>query len=181
MNKLILASTAVGMLALTACDGSKCDSGGCPDSAGGESGITGDSGNPYYTGATYITEAGGDCKDGAKEALWWYDIYTVGLASSADLYIYQTGSTSPWDEYHPVDVYSSDDYGWETNLYIELGIVSSTGDVVSGSTTLFQCNDARYNSLTWLVDVFDDTNTYADCVTWGHDTSFYSHVCTNAI
>ncbi|GEM_PF-1478599 len=181
MNKLILATTAVGMLALTACDTSKCDSGEVCDSAGGgDSGVTGESG-AYYTGPTYITEAGGDCKDGAKEAVWWYDIYTTGLASGADLYIYQTGSTSPWDEYHPVDVYSSDDYGWETNLYIELDIVTSTSDVTSGSTTLFQCNSARKATLTYLVDAFDDTGSYADCVTWGDDVSYYADLCSNAI
>ncbi len=178
MYKMLLAATA--LLTMTACADKAGDTGPADDTnAAGETDAPGESGldTAYYEGGVSIDTAGGDCdKKG-----WFYDVVTVGLSSGADLYIYQTGSSSPWSEDHPIPVYDSSAYGYWTDLYLTLGYVSSTTDVVSGSTTLFSCDTARVDTLTWLVDVYDDAGVYADCVTWGDDTSYYSMLCTNAL
>ena len=143
-----------------------------PSGPGGDGGDGGDGGGP---GADVtITEAGHDCDNVG----YWIDVYTTGEASVGDLYLMQTGSSEPWDEYHPVEVYSYDPFTG-TNLYVELDSVDSVSDVVSGSTTLFDCSHDA--TITWLLDVFDAGGTYADCLTWGHDPSYYTKLCTNAI
>ena len=171
----------LGLLALTACEDKGTDTGDTHDEHTGGHDTDTDTDTPVDTDtgtapvAVAITTAGGDCdKKG-----WFYDIYTTGMSNGGDLWIYQTGSTSPWEEDHPLPVYTSSDT--ESNLYLELTYVASTADVVSGSTTLFGCDTARQDSLTWLVYVYDSADEYADCVTWGHDTSFFAKECKNAL
>ncbi len=127
----------------------------------------------------YVTRAGQNCDP--IDAVWWYDIYTVGHASAADMWICDTASDQPRDEQHPIPIWSSDRYGWETNLYTELYTVESLSEVVSGSTTGFACTPENMAGLTYLIYVYDDEGEYADCVTWGDDPAVFTSVCVNAI
>ncbi|MCB9759583.1 MAG: hypothetical protein H6739_07055 [Alphaproteobacteria bacterium] len=117
---------------------------------------------------------------------YWYDVYATGWQYGAELYIYQTGSSSPWFEFghefpqtepwstaSDVDQASGDtrgyysDYGYWDNPYMELVTVDAPPDVVMGSTTLFNCDDAE--TLTWSVVVYGENGASPDCASWGDD------------
>ncbi|MCP4810422.1 MAG: hypothetical protein GY884_34235 [Proteobacteria bacterium] len=166
---------AVTLIALTACDSKTCsDTGGCETA---EPVTTDTSPAEMYDGPTYIADAEWHC----DESGWWYIVETVGWSNGGDLWIYQTGSATPWDESHPIPVYDADPYGWETMLYLELAHVESANDQVDGESTLFDCAKDRQETLTWLVTVTDDLGAEADCLTWGDDTSFYAKECDNVL
>ncbi len=186
MNLIRIALAAGGLIALTACPGtSKCDS---ADSVCESDPIVDDSsiqGCGEYTGDTYIdvdsslcsypSDAGAAIVWDCDSADWWYDVYTVGWTGGADLLIYQTGSQNPWDENHAIDSYDFDDDGWWDNLYLELAHVDAPADVVEGQTTLYDCGQARKDSLTWQLVIYNvDNSTEEQCVKWGHDPSFVS-------
>ncbi len=156
--------------------------GGVPGGDGGDGGGDGggpgggDTADPAYSGPTYVDGVTVDC-----DADWWrYEIETTGPATGANLYIYQTGTSSPWDEYHPVTDVTVAEGDWSSSLVLDLDITQDYSAVVSGSVSLFQCNEGRISTLTWMVLVFDGASR-ADCVVWGDDPSFFSKECTNVI
>lgn len=162
MTKLVPMVLSLGLL--VACPGkTTCDSGEVCDS---DSSAGGDSVTEYETALdtiSYNCDAVG----------WFYDLYSVGWMGGADLYIYQTGSDVPWDEYHPFpsESFDYDPNGAWDNYYLELNHVDAPGDVVEGSTTLYDCDDGRKATLTWIVVVYDTEGAEADCGTWGDDTA----------
>ncbi len=122
----------------------------------------------------WITQVGHNC----DSIGFWIDAYTTGRANYGELWLEETGASSPWGEEHYVPLYSSSPADG-TNLYVELDTVASVKDLVSGGTTLFWCEDE--NSLTWLLKVYDGADVYADCVTWGHDPGHFGAKCRNAL
>lgn len=189
-NILLIAG---GMLALTACTSDKVcgDSGDACESAA-DSGSD-DSGTdcPVYTGDTYIGFDDSLCDTPDAEAgtlaigyncdetNWWYDVYTVGWTGGGEIYAYQN-TASPWDEGHDIGSYAFADGGHWDNLYLILDRVSDPGDVVSNSTTLYQCNSDREATLTWHLIVFEtDGSTEADCAVWGAEPSELNTGCTD--
>ena len=178
MTKYLLGASA--LLALTACPGStkECDSGDsvCPGDSD-----TAISGCGTYSGDVYIDVDASLCESADASAaiawdcdddeVWWLDVYTVGWSAGGTWSFRQTGAANGWDEDHPVGEYDSDSDGWWTNLYIELTDVDDPGQVVEGSTSLYECNNERINSLTQIVAVEDGSGAEADCAAWGHDTS----------
>ena len=190
MKKILL--IAGGTLALTACTGKICDSGEVCDS--GESAVIDDStvNCPNYTGATYIgfddslcdtpDVAAGTVAIGynCDTADWWYDVYTVGWTGGGQLAIYQVDVSNPWDEIHDVRSYEFADGGHWDNLYLQLAQVDQPGDVVSGSTTLYECSSSREASMTWHLVVYEtDGTTDADCAVWGDDPGALGTGCTD--
>ena len=193
MKKILL--LAGGVLALSACtDGGTCDSGDCESAAdSGETGVD----CPTYTGTTYIGFDDGLCDiplddDGVAyssyasaigydcdSSSWWYDIFTVGWTGGADLYIYQTRDTPPWDETHSIGSYDYGDGGHWDNLY---AVLDETDDweAVTDGVTLYDCDEERESGLTWHVIVYEaDEQTQADCAVWGHDTAVLGTGCTD--
>ena len=157
-------TVAMSLAALVACtDKATCDSGEVCDSDS----VSGDSGTTYETAFDTI-------EYNCDSVGWFYDLYSIGWMGGAELYIYQTGSSDPWDEFHnfPSESYDYDPGGAWDNYYMELDHVESYTDVVEGSTTLYDCDDGRKATLTWAVIVYDQEGAQADCATWGDDPGF---------
>ena len=158
------------------------------DSRGGHTGDMGDCGT--YEGAVQIAVDSSLCewpeRDDPSSAItfdcdsanWWYDVYTVGWSGGADLWIYQTDSSTPRDEYHPMGSYDFDDQGWWDNLYLLLDTVAYSSDVVWGRSTLYFCDQARIDRLSWHLAVYDVSGADADCAVWGEDPSSLGTGCT---
>ncbi len=147
---------------------------------------------PNYTGETYIgfddslcdtpDVAAGTVAIGynCDTADWWYDVYTVGWTGGGQLAIYQVDVSNPWDEIHDVRSYEFADGGHWDNLYLQLAQVDQPGDVVSGSTTLYECSSSREASMTWHLVVYEtDGTTDADCAVWGDDPGALGTGCTD--
>lgn len=181
-----LALAVGGIAALTACPGDKIDSDCVIDS--GETGVcdTGSTGCGEYTGDTYVgidaslcsnavNAAAGDPEVymGCDESSWWYGAWTVGWTGGADLNINQTGANPPWNESHPfpADSYAFDPDGWWDGIYLLLDETDTAGDVVEGSVTLYDCNQARIDTLTWDLTIYDAGGSEVQCGKWGHDLS----------
>ena len=175
MKKLLLGAGA--LLAFTACtDGDKtCDSGEVCDS---DSGAVVESDSACDETIVAIDSITADC----DSTDWWYDVYSTGWMSSPDLWIYQTGSSNPWDEGpHPFPA-ESYDYGangcWD-NYYLQLAITTDWESVEYGSTTLYECSTDRKASLTWHLVVYDGSGAEADCAVWGDDPSSLGTGCAD--
>jgi hypothetical protein len=115
------------------------------------------------------------------QADWWFDVYSVGWMSSPDLYIYQTGSETPWDESHPfpAESYDFDPNGCWDNFYLQLARTDDPDAVVSGETTLYQCDNARKDSLTWHLVIYDVDGAESDCAVWGDDPDSLETGCAD--
>jgi hypothetical protein len=164
MTRIILATS---ILALTGCTDKACDSAGdCDTGAAGAAGPV----------ATSIDTVNWSCTQSSFD----FSIAVNGTAGPSDMYIYQTGSSAPWDEYHTFDPTGSAGDGSWTQFDNSLSIVyPDTTAVVSGQTTLYACGDpAAYPeaagmeyTLTWRFEVYDaaDASAATDCGIWGHD------------
>jgi hypothetical protein len=160
---------------------------------------TDDSGVEQYTGAmslgvdssnpSYPTNEAGEAYaalnygcDPATNS-YWFRFYTIGWSSGGEISIFQTGVDNGWKEdYHDVPASSQgfDENGWWDSLSLDLPIVTdinnqllnntTTGDV---GTTLFQCDQARLDTLSYLLKVNDSAGTSSVCTTWGEDTAFF--------
>ena len=159
MNKSIFASSLLAIgLAVTGCDGLLCDSGECDTGSSG--------GGPN---SASIDTVGWDCDANA----YWYEFFTTGWSSGGWLYINQA-TQSAWNEEHPVDVYTSDNDGFWSQLYLSLNTTTDYTAQVAGSTTLYSCdNNGMQYTLEWTL-VVDDTNgnTETDCVYFGGYPSY---------
>jgi predicted secreted protein len=112
------------------------------------------------------------CEDG----LWRYELRTVGFADAAAFDILQTGVRVPWAEFHTMDLESTDATGavWS----VELDTVNSLADVVSGQTSVFQCDDTepgRAATMTWRFRLLDSGGSQTDCLAIGDDPSYFPH------
>ncbi len=123
----------------------------------------------YCTAPEDASDFGFGCDDATDPHIWFFNFYTVGVTGGGELAITQTGSDSPWNETHPMDSFDSGD-DWD-NLYIELTDVDDPQQVVEGTSTLYECNEARWDTLTWALTVFDADGADASCAAWGHDVS----------
>jgi hypothetical protein len=107
---------------------------------------------------------------------WSYELETQCWAGEAYVDIFQTGSSSPWEEVgHAMESMElGDDYEvWG----LSLGVVDTPGEVTPGSTSLFKCDDeedGRSSTMTWSFTVYDLDFNLADCVAYGDDPSHYS-------
>lgn len=190
MKKVIVASALFALVAADCSGGKECDS---ADTDGCETGL-----DDTASADDTAVEACADCVADIENVNWDYDevdwfgdVYANGWTGTVDMYIYQTGSNAPWFEYgHPFPPTSPwstatqeeidaddtrgyyDDAGYWDNAYMVLNIVTATGDVELGSTTLFQGNADRASTLTWAVVTHDTSETQVDCFAWGGDTSF---------
>ncbi len=162
---------------------------------------TNDSGSDQYTGDMYLgvdtsnpsypTQDNGSAHaalnygcDPATNS-YWYLFYTIGWSSGGELTLTQTGVQYGWQEdYHdvPASSYGFDENGWWDSLYLALPIVSSPSDVVLNNTTtgdvgttLFQCDQARLDTLSFLLRIINSSGTNSVCTTWGEDPSFFSN------
>ena len=106
----------------------------------------------------------------------------VGWGNPPEIWIYQSGSSDPWNEVHPfpADPYEFDPNGCSELYYLELTSVASIPEVVEGSTTLFSCD--MIDTLTWLVYAYDTAGQPVECVGFGDDVAatnaFFSADCT---
>lgn len=175
MRKIFIASVALALM------GSDC--GSTKDHTGHTGHV--DSGEGAYTGPTEFQSAQWDCDE--TDNAYWYNVYTVGWIAEVRLYISQTGVgvNDRWDElghvFPPTETFDNatdestlgyyDPNGWWDNPYMELADTNDPNNgVVYGSTSLYDCNAARYNTLTWAVEVDDVSGSYIGCYAWGEDT-----------
>jgi len=153
-----VASIIAGTVAVLGCSG-KDDDSGLTDSGTTNPGVV--------IPDTALDSIGFGCDADA----YWFDVYITGISTGGWLYIYQTGSSTPWNEDHPIDVYeTAGDSTW-TRLYLSLDSVYPNADqVVSGSTTLYDCTDTTgmQYTLTYVVEIDDgDGNIGVECAVWG--------------
>ncbi|MBK9366741.1 MAG: hypothetical protein IPN01_10520 [Deltaproteobacteria bacterium] len=112
-----------------------------------------------------LTRATGDCDNQG----YFYEVEITGKGSAPELYIYETGSSNPWNEVHPFPSTPEEEApngSWQL-YYMELDSVNTISQVREGETTLFSCN--LYDNLTWIVYVYDNNNVAVDCGAWGDD------------
>ena len=173
---------ALAMALLIACnnDDKSCDTG---DSVCD----TATSDTDPYEGPTTVDTITYDC----DSSNWWYDVATVGWTGGGQLDIVELGEgdTPVWAETHPLASTGYDEYGYWDHLYLELIILQEPAcdpdnydaeDACykiqeSGVNTLWACDTATKNALTWSVTVFEyaDPTSAADCVAWGLDPAEY--------
>lgn len=129
-----------------------------------------------YDGPTLVEAAFHDCDADS----WSFQVVSVGWMLSADLSVFQTGTTNNWEETHsfPDDSADYDPDGWWDSRELTLRHVETPGDVVAGETTLFDCNQGRIDTLTWVVEIFDVDGAWADCGVWGSDAEAVAPECT---
>ncbi|MCO4746955.1 MAG: hypothetical protein KC912_19310 [Proteobacteria bacterium] len=168
MNKLTLVMVAA-MSVLAACEGEV-------------DGPTGDTAAAPYDGPWQVAEVLWDC----DATGYTYDVKTDGWAGDMTLDIFETGAwtgtnnADVWDEFHPMsNVEFAQDGSWDT-WDLELTSVATTGEVTSGTSTLFQCfqtdgTTPRHDdaSLTWKAEMLDDNDALMDCAIWGHEAEDY--------
>ncbi|MEY3212917.1 MAG: hypothetical protein RIT28_3398 [Pseudomonadota bacterium] len=122
-----------------------------------------------------LSDATADCDNQG----YFFEVNQTGQGSAPELYIYETGSSNPWNEVHPFppDPLESGPKG--ELYYMELDSVTSIGAVREGETTLFDCD--LYDNLTWIVFVFDKNGVATECGAWGDDpreaNDFWSTSC----
>ena len=156
---------AAGLFAMTACtDDTK------------ETGL-GESGD-VYIGDTIIQQIDSSC----DASSWSFSATTDGWTSDAVLNIDQTGvdPSVAWDEEHTLVSTDYDPNGYWDTVEIDLPIVTDWEQQQADVNTLFQCNDDRKATLTWMIRVWDPDGTMSDCAVWGDDPGFYaSYGCLN--
>lgn len=191
MKKMILGVGAIALLS-TACvkTGGECDSG---DSVCDTDVTTDDTatGCENYTGAVSLgvdmaacdvpataTAATPAISSNCDAADWWFDVYVIGLASSAEVWVTQN-TDQAWFEAHPYlstnannENLFSDSGHWD-NYYMQFSIVEAVGDVSEGSTTLFKCTDARKGTLGQYVRITDSAGAALDCDSMGAQASMF--------
>ncbi|MCB9741127.1 MAG: hypothetical protein H6740_00680 [Alphaproteobacteria bacterium] len=142
-----------------------------------------DTASDRYQGPTAFESVTYNC----DSADWWYDVHTSGWSGGVRLFISQTGVAPEvrWYELgHPFSPTQSfddapngdtrgyyDPRGYWDNPYLELGIVQDWQDAVIGETSLFQCTQGRIETLTWAIEVDDDTGSTLGCFAWGEDVT----------
>jgi hypothetical protein len=158
----IAALAGAALFAFTACDGGK-------DTAADTSGTT-----PVACDVTLINSFNvPSCTDGQ----WRYEIETQCWAGSAWIEIQQTGSTQPWSEEHDMNSEQLLENPEGEIWGLDLAVVDAVGDVTSGSTSLFKCDDVeagRSSTMTWAFHVTDLEGVESDCVAYGDDPSFFA-------
>ncbi len=178
MKTLLLLGAAA--LTLVGCDssGSKCDTGdtACESTGGSD--------------AVEIQGFNGDCS--GSTCTWWVE--ATGRMGQVELDLVETGDPSwscgpsaakgdlvcgAWSEFH--NDFSLADFDDETEVKeINLDLVGSFEDQVNNQSTLFDMSSGTIsNQITMLFVVSDENGDYADCLTYGHDTSYFADVCTN--
>ena len=100
---------------------------------------------------------------------YFFEVKQSGAGQAPELYIYETGSSKPWNEVHPFppDPIESGPNGTWDLYYMELDTIHTIGEVEEGETTLFFCE--LYDQLTWIVFVYDNNGVSTDCGAWGDD------------
>jgi hypothetical protein len=123
--------------------------------------------------------------DVGNNGTWMFLFYTIGWSSGGELSIFQTGvapENAYQEDWHDVPASSQgfDEDGWWDSLYLSLPITTVFNDVVLNNTTtgdvgvtLFECSQARLDTLSFLLKVNDSANTSSVCTTWGEDPSFF--------
>ena len=133
------------------------DTGDNGDDTGGGGGGGGDE--------VTLVSAEADCDNQG----YFYYVEITGRGSAPELYIYETGSSNPWNEVHPfpnTPIEEGPNGDWQL-YYLEIDSVDSIGAVREGETTLFSCE--MYDNLTWIVYVFDKNKVAVDCGAWGEN------------
>jgi hypothetical protein len=165
-------------LALTACSGTGgkfCDSGEECDS-GAASGVL-------------IQEWAGGCEG---ETCYW-DVAADGEIGSVELELIETGDASfdcsqptdgnlvcgVWSEYHTDFqlVTNANDYGGDTKS-IALAFTDDFTQQTNNQSTLFG-NDLIGSTVTYLFVITDAATGATDCITSGHNPSYYASICPN--
>jgi len=117
-----------------------------------------------------INKIGWNCDENA----YWFDVLVEGPSVGGWLYIYQTGSSSPWTEDHPVEIYNAAADGSTPHLYLDLpSVYPDYTAVISGRTTLYDCSKITqmHETLTFVMEIDDlQGNLQVDCAMWGHNT-----------
>ena len=119
-----------------------------------------------YTGETFILDdtVANDCTETEHE----FAVRARGASGGAKLYIRQTGASPPWNEDHSLSPAETAESGYWTDLAATLTKTGDPGAIEDG-TTLFQCAEARLQTLTFYLEVYKtDGEPPADCVSWGH-------------
>jgi len=104
---------------------------------------------------------------------WAYFAMLRGWASDVllDWHKYEGGYT--WEEWHYLADTSSAAYdswvGWQRTIPIVNDQTQQQNDV----NTLFQGNDEREDTLTWMITAFDQSGARRDCVVWGERPEYY--------
>lgn len=140
----------------------------CEDPTGGDDtggGGGDDTGGGGPTDEVTLLSAVADC----DSVGYFFDVNQTGSGDAPELYIYETGSSNPWNEVHPFpsEPFDSAPNGSWVLYYMELDSVDSISAVREGETTLFDCN--MMDNLTFLVVVYDANGVGTDCGAWGED------------
>ena len=179
MKPLFLLAAAA--LSLTGCSagGNKCDTG---DSACGSS------------EDLLIQNYNGSCSG----SICTWTVEVNGEFGRVELDLVETGDPSwecgpsstkgelvcgAWSEYHN-DFSTSDfnDPGEEAfeEKAINLTLEGSYGDQVNNVSTIFDVTDSTIvNQLSGMINVYDKSDNYLDCVAFGHDPGYFGEYCTN--
>ena len=126
-----------------------------------------DSRDPDAPDDPVVTTVSWDCDEDGYS----YAFKTSSVATGGSLYIYQTGSSSPWDEFHPVSVLSTDPGDTWTELGLDLeSVYPDVGAVSSGVSTLYACDEGGMQyTLTWVLEVDSTSAAGVSCAVWGHN------------
>ena len=174
---------ALSASAFAGCSGSggKCDTG---DTSGCDAGAGGDVLLELYDQDP--------CTD--SSCTWW--VQGSGEIGTVEVWMIETGDPTytagctdtmtengglvcgVWSEYHNnFQTTDIDDDGYETKA-ITLDVETDYRDQVTNQSTLFAPSIIA-SQLTWLIFITDSSGDYADCVTYGHDLSYFSSDCAN--
>lgn len=164
-------------LPLAGCTSGACDTGDSACKAGST------------TSDILIQDIYYDWPDTAPTLTWYVE--TSGETGKVELDIAETGDTSGncvsnpncsdegfWTEYHnSFDLQSTTD-GWETKA-ITLAVVSTYEEYVQNNTTILDMAILEIEQqTTFMVNIYDSSDNWIDCLKGGHDPGYYSE-CPN--
>lgn len=170
---------AVAALSLSGCSGgSKCDTG---DSACGGDDLT-------------IQAFNGVCSGG----ICTWSVEVNGEFGRVELDLVETGDPSwscgpsstkgelvcgAWSEYHndfgTTDFNDPGEAAYEEKS-INLTLEDDYRNQVNNESTIFDVSSSTISDqLSFMFTVYDKSDNYLDCVTYGHDPSYFSNLCSN--
>ena len=118
-----------------------------------------------YEGPTELDWVEDDC-DPDKDT-WSFTVRTVGWTSGGLLSLSADGVVV---EAHDIDsAASAEDGSWDS-LKLDLDIVGDPRDAQPGKSTVWLCDAATLEAMSYRVVVYDpETGDKADCAVWGAD------------
>ncbi|MBN1335952.1 MAG: hypothetical protein JXB39_08335 [Deltaproteobacteria bacterium] len=115
-----------------------------------------------------ITAVSYDCRSNE----WEYEARLGGRGVAVTLDIYQNEGGYAWEEHHELEPRDHDPGGAWDEWGILLPMVEDWRDQQDSVNTLFfECSFEP--TMTWMIQAWYTGGSYADCVVWGKDVSYY--------